>query len=294
MDSALGSLVKSFELALVVEGLRPATVYNHRLFVRRFAETCKDCAPGQITHQHIREYVASIQDQYSAKTIREVQLSLRRFFRFLVEEGEIRHNPALDIKLTKVRRRPQPTYTEREVDLMYAYCPAQTLEGVRDRAMVLTLYDTACRVGELVSMGLPNTDTGAVLVQGKTGFRQVPLSAPTLQALDRYIRRWRVEDGLLWQGIRGSMTRSGVLQAINRICDRARVQRKGVHAFRRGAAVAMRRAGMNDSDIMEVAGWKTHDMVLQYTAAQAKELAWEAHKRAGHVNRLFKGSRRSG
>lgn len=54
---------------------------------------------------------------------------------------------------------------------------------------------------------------------------------------------------------------------------------KSVHAFRRAAAAHMKRLGMNDSDILQVMGWKDVTMLRRYTAAVADELAQAAHLR---------------
>ena len=139
--------------------------------------------------------------------------------------------------------------------------------------MILTLFDTGVREGELVSMGLPDFEKATVRVEGKTGVRFVPLGMATLQAVERYVRRWGIDDGPLWRGKKGPLTRSGVFQMVRRLCVHARVEHKGVHAFRRAAAAQMKRLGMNDSDILEVMGWRSIEMLRRYTAAVAEELA---------------------
>ena len=68
-------------------------------------------------------------------------------------------------------------------------------------------------------------------------------------------------------------------QAVARLCLRAGVSDKGVHAFRRAAAAQMKRLGMQDSDILEVMGWKDVTMLRRYTATVAGELAQSAHQR---------------
>ncbi|MCH7739763.1 MAG: tyrosine-type recombinase/integrase [Chloroflexi bacterium] len=67
---------------------------------------------------------------------------------------------------------------------------------------------------------------------------------------------------------------------------RADVPDKGVHAFRRGAAAHMKRLGMNDSDILEVMGWKDITMLRRYTAEVAGELAHAAHARFSPADAL--------
>ena len=100
-----------------------------------------------------------------------------------------------------------------------------------------------------------------------------------LQALERYTRRCGIDSGLLWRGKKGTLTESGVLQLVRRLCRRSGVTHKGVHGFRRAAAAQMKRLGMNDSDILEVMGWRNITMLRRYTAEVAEELAFATHER---------------
>ena len=137
----------------------------------------------------------------------------------------------------------------------------------------MVLFDTGVREGDLVSMAMPDWDQRLVRVEGKPGVRIVPLGTVDLRALERYVRRWRIVDGALWRGKKGPLTGSGVLQMMRRMGRRAGVEDKGVHAFRRTAAAQMKRLGMNDSDILEVMGWKNITMLRRYIASVAGELA---------------------
>jgi site-specific recombinase XerD len=213
---------------------------------------------------------------------------LRRFFRFLVQDGEVRKDPTRDMRLMGYRVDPQPTYSEQEVKRLLLVCDQRTRVGLRNRALILTLFDTGVREGELVSMGVPDWERRLVRVTGKTGVRDVPLGMATLQAVDRYARRWPVQGGALWRGKKGALSESGVLQVIRRLCREAGVEHKGVHAFRRAAAAQMKRLGMNDSDILEVMGWKDVTMLRRYVAAVASELAHEAHKKHSPADALAK------
>jgi integrase len=141
------------------------------------------------------------------------------------------------------------------------------------------LFDTGVRVGELVSMEMPDWDTRTVVVDGKTGVRTIPLGDSALLATHRYVRRWGITEEKLWRGKRGDLTTSGVFQLVRRLCGRAVVEDKGVHAFRRAAAAHMKRLGMNDSDILQVMGWKDVTLLRRYTATVADELAQAAHLR---------------
>ena len=272
-------LIRAFRLALVVEGRRPHTVYNYTRNAERLATYFQDRVPKSISASDIRTYVATLQEHFAPKTVHEAQLALRRFFRYLVREGEIRRDPTSDMKLMRYRVNPQPTYTEAEVRRLLAVCEQRTREGVRDRALVTVLFDTGAREGEIVSMGLPDWELRTVRVDGKTGKRQVYLGVAALQSVERYTRRWGIMEGPLWVGKKGQLTGSGILQIIRRLCLRAGVEHKTVHGFRRAAAAQMKRLGMNDSDILEVMGWKDVTMLRRYTSAVAGELAQLAHDR---------------
>lgn len=191
--SGFSALLRGFHLALTVEGLRPHTIHSYVRDVERFTEYVDGRNPRSISPTDIRAYIATLQDGHAPKTVRETQLALRRFFRFLLREGEIRHDPTTDMKLASFRVQPQPTYSQAEIRRLFLACDSRTLEGIRAKALILTLFDTGVREGELVSMGLPNWEKRIVHVDGKTGVRDVPLGTATLQAVERYVRRWGIQ-----------------------------------------------------------------------------------------------------
>jgi site-specific recombinase XerD len=280
-DRAVGYVgyVSSFQLALKIEGLRPHTVSCYVREANRLGEHCGWPLIHDLKSSDVRSYLDALGKTVVPKTVTEAQLGLRRFFRFLVAEGEIGSDPSRNIPLTRFRVDPQPTYTPGEVSQLLAACNEATRLGVREKALVTVCFDTGVRVGELVSMGMPDWDARTVVVDGKTGIRTIPLGDSALLATHRYVRRWGVQGGKLWRGEKGPLTTSGVFQLVRRLCRRAGVEDKGVHAFRRAAAAQMKRLGMNDSDILQVMGWKDVTMLRRYTAAVADELAQAAHLR---------------
>ena len=109
MDTAVGSsvLIRGFRLALTVEGLKPHTVDNYVRDVERFAQHQPD--PLQATSADVRAYILTLQEQRAPKTVYETQLGLRRFYRFLLREGDIDRDPTSTMKLVRYRVDPQPT-----------------------------------------------------------------------------------------------------------------------------------------------------------------------------------------
>lgn len=279
-------LFQSFQLSLEADGLRPHTISCYLRDVRRFWAYVEPLEPGAVTSSEVRQWVKHLTTSLSPKTVKEAQMGLGRFFRFLIAEGEVESNPTTTVKLTKFKVRPQPTYTVDEVRQILRSCRMDSKEGVRNAAVVSVLFDTGVRESELVSMSMPDWSSSTVWVNGKTGDRLVPLGTNSLRAVDRYLRRWKVSGGPLWRGKYGPLTRWGIGQLVGRQCKKAGVEHKGVHAFRRAAAAQMKRLGMNDSDILEVMGWKDVTMLRRYTAAVASELAHRAHVRYSPADRL--------
>ena len=287
-DTAVNYVIylDSFALSLKVEGLRPHTISCYVRDARRLGERSGWIPPAKLKSTHVRDYIDWLSARVQPSTVTAAQLGLRRFFRFLMDEQEIASDPSAKIKLVRFKVEPQPTYTASEIAQLLQACDQTSMNGVRDKAIVTVLFDTGVRVGELVSMGQPDWVNRTVTVDGKTGVRIVPLGDTSLVEVQRYQRRWKLRGDSLWQGKKGKINESGVFQMIRRLCNKAGVEFKGVHAFRRAAAAQMKRLGMNDSDILEVMGWKDVTMLRRYTAAVATELAQAAHVRYSPADAL--------
>ena len=294
-----------FAVSMQVADLQPRTRDGYLAYINRFQlwleERGRDESPATVTRTDVKEFLAAFREGYgvrydrravngrSPQSLRNCEIALGAFFGCLVREGEIENDPTVTVRLTKVDIEPQPTYVEAEIKRLLLVCPPQSHEGVRNRALVLTLWDTGVRSSELVSMGLPDMQERRVAVRqkhqpGKPATRTVPFGVVTMQAVERYIRRWRIDAAPLWRGQRGSLTTSGLHQLIDRLCREADIECKGVHAFRRGAVAQMKRLGANDSDIAELLGWSPTtalQMIARYSAAHKQELAQKAHQQFG-------------
>lgn len=121
---------------------------------------------------------------------------LRRFYRHLVRQGVRADDPVAGIRSARQPPRHPSTLSERQVEALLAAPPADTALGLRDRAMLETLYATGLRVSELVGLrthqvGL--TD-GVVRVVGKGDKeRLVPLGEPARAAILAWLGRGRPE-----------------------------------------------------------------------------------------------------
>lgn len=158
-----------------------------------------DCPLSDITPSHIRTY---LRDQSAAglgASSRARRLSaIRQFLKFLVAEAVLDENPAFAIAGPKRERALPKTLSVAEVDKLIATAEAMVAAATgRDRARAIRfhclleiLYATGLRVSELVSLprSVLRGDARLLTIKGKGGReRQVPLSGPARQSLNRYL-----------------------------------------------------------------------------------------------------------
>ncbi|KAA3629140.1 MAG: site-specific tyrosine recombinase XerD [Proteobacteria bacterium] len=126
----------------------------------------------------------------SARSTARLMTTLRRFYQYLLREGVVESDPMLELQSPKVGRSLPGMLSEAEVESLLEAPDIGTRLGLRDRAMLETVYATGLRVTELVTLDLSRLDrlTGLVRVMGKGGReRLVPLGDVCLEWLDRYL-----------------------------------------------------------------------------------------------------------
>ena len=125
----------------------------------------------------------------SGKSIKRYLSSIRVFFAFLMEIGEVETNPALLIKTPKVERELPKTIDFDDLKKMMTINSSQYKE-LRSVLMIELLYSCALRVSELVGINLEDIDMneGFVKVMGKGNkARFSPMGQTTIDVLKRYI-----------------------------------------------------------------------------------------------------------
>jgi integrase/recombinase XerD len=116
--------------------------------------------------------------------------ALKRFYRYLLREKLIAADPTLNLDSPKLPRSLPKTLTEADVERLLDSADINTPLGLRDRAMLETLYATGLRVSELVGLKLTamNLNDGVLRVTGKGNKdRLVPLGEESVLWLKRYL-----------------------------------------------------------------------------------------------------------
>ena len=138
---------------------------------------------------------AWLADQFRAKakatSIGRRLSAVRRFYRLQLERALVREDPTLRVRPPKRPRRLPKNLSEAKVDALLAAPDPGTTLGLRDRAMLETLYATGLRVSELVGLKRSQValDAGVVRVMGKgSKERLVPLGEEAIVWLKRWLR----------------------------------------------------------------------------------------------------------
>jgi integrase/recombinase XerD len=159
--------------------------------------------------------------------------SMKRFYRHALRERHIDVDPTLDIASPKLPRALPKTLTEQHVERLLDAPDVASPLGVRDRAMLETLYATGLRVSELVTLktGQVSHDMGLVRVLGKgSKERLVPLGEEALHWVKRYVAegrpqllKGRLVDDLFVTAHGAAMTRHAFWHLIKRYAAQAGV-----------------------------------------------------------------------
>ena len=157
--------------------------------------------------------------------------SLKRFYQYCVREGLMRVDPTLKLDPPKRAPRFPKSLSEDDVEALLAAPDTGTAMGVRDRAMLETLYATGLRVSELCGLthAQVSLDAGIVRVLGKgSKERLVPLGEEAVHWVERYLGearpqlKGRREPDALFITARGAgMTRQAFWHLIRRYGARA-------------------------------------------------------------------------
>lgn len=175
------SFIDNFLTYLKVEkNASPLTVENYQkdlfhgldYFASQLKKGDHEIAPGDMEHRIFRHYLAFLQKQGLARaTIARRLAAWRSFYRYLRREEIIGDNPLAAVTGPKLEKRLPKFLYEDEAALLVEAPDLNHPLGIRDRALLETIYAGGLRVSELVSLDLGDLDLGAgyVRVLGKIG-----------------------------------------------------------------------------------------------------------------------------
>lgn len=184
--------IEKFTNYLAVEkNSSPHTITNYTVDLRGFELFLGEKDISSVDHLLLRKFLADLRAKnYSKRTVARKLASLRSFFRFLYREGHIKTNPITAISTPKLDKKLPVVLDEGKVAKLVQSPSEDDLAGLRDRAILETLYSAGVRVSELVGLDVRNVDLiGEVIkVLGKgSKERMIPIGGPAVSAIRKYI-----------------------------------------------------------------------------------------------------------
>jgi integrase/recombinase XerC len=148
-------------------------------------------AAEEVTVSLLRRFVAYLHEcEYARSTIARRVACLRSFFRYCIREGLASSNPAKALRTPRIGHRLPHFLTTEQVAKLLEAPPANENSGLRDRAMLETIYSGGLRVAELVSLNVASWDRDAnvlrVLGKGRKE-RIAPVGSYAARALKRWL-----------------------------------------------------------------------------------------------------------
>ena len=183
----------------VERNLSPRTVASYRRDLLQFAAWLDEQSIGlsEVERGNLRNYLGSRRDQgLSARSSARALSALRGFFRFLVSSQVQTVDPTANLRSPSLWQTVPHALSPHEIEALLAAPDTTTPLGLRDRAMLETLYATGLRVSELVGLTVERVrlDPGYVRVIGKgRKERLVPLGQSAISWIDEYLQKARPE-----------------------------------------------------------------------------------------------------
>ncbi len=306
---SLRTFITSWQLSLEAAGKSPRTVRSYTDSARALcafldAQGMPSDVEG-VGADHLRAFLLAEERRTSAVSAAVHFRNLRVFFGWLVREEERPAPSPMDrVDKPKVTKKAKAFFEDDELARLLRACQGSTFEDRRDTAMIRIFMDTGMRVSGLANLRYDSEDDAhndVFLTQRRLRIRLkggdetwVPIGKKSAAALDRYIRvRARhphASSPWLWLGQQGRgvdhMTDSGIRAMVKRRGLQAGIQNVHPHRFRRSFADHWLAAGGSTDDLMHITGWKTYDMVREYTEARGIARAHQAHARLSPGDRI--------
>ncbi len=219
-----------------------------------------------VTLSDLQTFAASIYDLGVApRTLARIISGMKSFFRWLHSEGYIQHDPTILFEGPKVGRKLPEILSVEDVDTMIACIDVSTFEGVRNLAIIETLYGCGLRVSELTNLEISKIyfDEQYLIVTGKgSKERLVPMSGASIEAIRDYmIEREEVnikpgEENMLFVSKRGRrLTRMMIFYIVTRLAEAAGIRKTiSPHTLRHSFATHLLEGGANLRAIQQMLG----------------------------------------
>lgn len=298
-ETAWPALVNEYLVYIKVEkGLSPRTVEAYSRDLRRwsdFISRCGKSTPQEVEREEITLFLEEMRGRgLSPRSLARTTATLRSFQRFLVEEGIYGSLPATDLPSPRHAHILPRVLSQEEVERLLEQPIPEDPPGLRDKAILESLYGTGIRISELTGLDLEDMDLGEreLRVLGK-GARErvVPIGDAAAAALREYVGLGRPklardssQRALFLNQRGGRLTRQGAWELVKKYAGRVGLREKITpHTLRHSYATHLLENGADLRYIQELLGHVSISTTQIYThvsKARVRESYLKAHPHA--------------
>ena len=301
--SPLAALMEKHLEALRVLNYSEYTVKNRRVHLGFFLAWCHDrgiTGPTEVTRpilEHYQRYLFHYRQKngnpLSFRSQHTRLVPIRVWFRWLARQHHILHNPASELELPRLEHRlPKSVLSVAEIEQVLAQPDIRDPLGLRDRALMETLYSTGMRRRELANLKLYDLDTerGTVTIRQGKGKkdRMIPIGERAAAWMEKYIREARPklvvepDDHTVFLSNAGEpFCLDHLSDLVREHVDAANIGKRGAcHMFRHVMATLMLDNGADIRYIQEMLGHadlKTTQIYTQVSIRQLKRIHAATH-----------------
>jgi integrase/recombinase XerD len=294
-SNQMAALLTEFIEWMHVSNAAEYTVYHRRACIARFirwahehgiADPIEVTRPVLVNYQrYLYYYRQKNGEPLTFRTQYSRMVPVRAWFRWLVRNNHILHNPASDLDMPKIEQRlPRAVLSESEAETVMIEPDIREPLGLRDRAILETFYSTGIRRTELVNLKLYNLDRerGTLSIwQGKgKKDRIIPIGERAVAWIDKYLREARPQlasdpdDGTVFLSVEGGPFHPDRLSTLVReYVDAANLGKRGAcHMFRHTMATLMLEGGADIRYIQQMLGHSNLESTQVYTQVSIRNL----------------------
>ncbi|MBP1617450.1 MAG: tyrosine recombinase XerD [Bacteroidetes bacterium] len=226
---------------------------------------------GKVTIQDIKledlqQFVATLYDLgISVRTIARIISGVKSFFGYLVLEDYITNNPTELLHTPQIGLKLPVVLTVEEINAIESVIDVSTPEGVRNRAIIETLYSCGLRISELTNLKFSDifTDEGFIRVEGKgSKQRLIPISGKAEKEINYYLENRKQvipqkgQQDFVFISKRGkAISRITVFHFIKQYAELAGITKNiSPHTFRHSFATHLLEGGANIRAIQQMLG----------------------------------------
>ena len=272
------------------------TISSYMRDLRQFASYIaeRQISLTAVTETRVSTYLDFLSGQgKSPATVSRSLASIKGFYHYLVDLGELEANPAANVAAVKAEKKLPQVLTGKEVERLLAQPKCTDMKGYRDKAMLELLYATGIRVTELISLNITDVNLagGFIRCESKGKERSIPLYPAAVDALAVYMQNIRpkmiadIDEQALFVNMNGDrMSRQGFWKIVKSYQEKAHIDKDITpHTLRHSFAAHLLENGADLHSIQEMMGHSdisSTQVYAQLVKQQLKSVYNKSHPKA--------------